>query len=310
MPQNRLHSQIANPKDSGYRSVHLMLRFNGGGIGEKHKGCNVELQLRTQLQHIWGTAVEAVGSMRNEDLKAGDGDPQWLRFLALMSGYIAEIEKQPRGLNLGMSYDDLVLEAKELATSLNVRENLSSFRGFMHEADSSGSFGSSVFTLKVDRSTGAVQIAPRWRALFAFDDLEDDFEEVRQSIEISIDSMTELRRAYPNYYLDTEEFLNVLGEMEGSKPTNIKGTIDRLDLSFLPKHVPPRAGATKEKPDERALRLDIDGTVYWHNKKVGTWDRNLVGVYFFIPRHRDEYAFSQPSFSVFTSELEQWCATE
>ncbi|MGJ8626091.1 MAG: hypothetical protein ACSHXB_03935 [Sulfitobacter sp.] len=71
---------ITNPKASGYRSVHLILRFGEGGVGEKHSGCNVEVQLRTQLQHVWGTTVEAVGSMRNEDLKAGEGNPEWLRF--------------------------------------------------------------------------------------------------------------------------------------------------------------------------------------------------------------------------------------
>ena len=35
--------------------------------------------------------------MRNEDLKASEGDPDWLRFMNLMAAHMAELEGLPIG---------------------------------------------------------------------------------------------------------------------------------------------------------------------------------------------------------------------
>ena len=43
----------------------------------------VELQLRTRLQHAWATANEIVGTFRREELKSGEGGPDWLRYFVL-----------------------------------------------------------------------------------------------------------------------------------------------------------------------------------------------------------------------------------
>ncbi len=88
---------IQSPKDGGYRSLHLIIKFVEQGQGQEFKGSKVEIQLRTRLQHAWATTVEAVGSMRNEDLKASEGDPDWLRFMNLMAAHMAELEGLPIG---------------------------------------------------------------------------------------------------------------------------------------------------------------------------------------------------------------------
>ncbi len=232
----RVNDYIKMPKSSGYRSVHLIIKFDERGVGEKHTGCNVEIQLRTKLQHIWGTTVEAASAMRNEDLKAGEGCGQWLRFLTLMSGYIAEIEEQPRGNHLSMSYKELVAEAKQLSVNLNVRQHLSAFSSFMHEAERDGGSDGSKYMLKMDAKTGNIDVRPAWRELFAFDDLDDDFEETRQSLEVNVDNMEALRQAYPNYFADTGKFLEVLNDLEGPKRGGSKSAIDKLDLGFLSKY--------------------------------------------------------------------------
>ena len=74
---------IENPKDSGYRSVHLTYSYEG--IKEKYKGLRVELQIRSQIQHSWATAVEVAGTFLGENLKASQGDRQWLEFFELVS---------------------------------------------------------------------------------------------------------------------------------------------------------------------------------------------------------------------------------
>jgi ppGpp synthetase/RelA/SpoT-type nucleotidyltranferase len=88
-------SYIESPKVGGYRSHHFVMRFRGRPDEEAFRDRKIELQIRTKLQHAWATAVEAVGMVRNEDLKGGEGDTDWLRLFALMSSEFAEIEGCP-----------------------------------------------------------------------------------------------------------------------------------------------------------------------------------------------------------------------
>jgi hypothetical protein len=60
----------------------MVYKFRGSGEEAVYNGRRVEVQVRTQLQHSWATAVEAVGLFRREDLKAGRGDLDWLRLFA------------------------------------------------------------------------------------------------------------------------------------------------------------------------------------------------------------------------------------
>ena len=52
----RYKDYISRPKDDGYRGYHLIGRFNN------NQGCkrNIELQIRTRLQHDWATTLEIV----------------------------------------------------------------------------------------------------------------------------------------------------------------------------------------------------------------------------------------------------------
>jgi hypothetical protein len=58
-------------------------------------GRRIEVQVRTHLQHTWATAGEAVGLYRSEDLKAGQGNPDWLRLLYLIASEFADHEGCP-----------------------------------------------------------------------------------------------------------------------------------------------------------------------------------------------------------------------
>lgn len=290
---------ISEPKASGYRSVHLILRFEEKGTGEKHAGCNVEIQLRTELQHVWGTTVEAAGSMRNEDLKAGEGSPAWLRFLTLISGHIAELEDQPRGEHLLMSYRDLKAEIKDLSSNLNVRQNLSTYNEFMREAENPRDIYGSRYMLKMDSATGDVSVSPAWREMFAFDDLDDDFEETKQSLEVSVDNMIALRQAYPNYFADTGKFIQILDDLEGPRRPSNNSAIDKLDLSFLPKDPP-----ITEK--NKALYLAHNGNVFWGGELVGRWEKGYYGTHSFRPGTEDYVALRSNNLHDFRDDLEDW----
>jgi Region found in RelA / SpoT proteins len=91
----REYNYIDEPKSDGYRCHHLVFRYNGEDEREAFHGRRVELQIRTRLQHSWATAVEAVGLFRNEDMKGGEGDSDWLRLFFLMSLEFAITENCP-----------------------------------------------------------------------------------------------------------------------------------------------------------------------------------------------------------------------
>lgn len=84
----RKRNYIDEPRQSGYRSVHVIFQLDSPEY-EEHKTMQVELQIRTRMQHIWATAVETVGMFDESNLKQGLGDQQWLRFFRIMSDIMA-----------------------------------------------------------------------------------------------------------------------------------------------------------------------------------------------------------------------------
>lgn len=64
---------IKDPRDSGYRSVHLVGKYNNkDGISR-----DIELQIRTKIQHSWATAVEIVDIFTNQSIKSNIGEGNW-----------------------------------------------------------------------------------------------------------------------------------------------------------------------------------------------------------------------------------------
>ena len=81
---------IKQPRLSGYRGIDLVHRFHSDKkAGEPWNGLKIEMQLRSQYQHAWATAVETVGTFLGEALKSASGPDEWLRFFALMGSVIS-----------------------------------------------------------------------------------------------------------------------------------------------------------------------------------------------------------------------------
>jgi ppGpp synthetase/RelA/SpoT-type nucleotidyltranferase len=73
---------IAQPKEDGYRSVHLVFQYKNDRAPD-YDGLRLELQIRTKLQHAWATAVETMSTFLGKAMKAGQGDRPWLHFFAI-----------------------------------------------------------------------------------------------------------------------------------------------------------------------------------------------------------------------------------
>ena len=120
--KHKLHhtdDYLNNPKESGYRGVHLIYRYHSDRKTE-YNTLLIEMQLRSQLQHAWATAVETVGAFMQQALKSSLGEKEWLRFFALMGTAIAVRENRPPVPQTPGKYSELVKELRDHAKALDI----------------------------------------------------------------------------------------------------------------------------------------------------------------------------------------------
>lgn len=205
---------IRNSRPTGYRSHHLKFSFVGTGHAAVFNGRRVELQIRTDLQHSWATAVEAIGMFRGEELKSGKGCPRWLRLLEIMSAEFAEVEGCDPAKGMG-SHQQRVHDLKELNAELGavqVLENLSTAVYWSQNAIRSDS-KPAYYLIEYDNETRKVNVTPHYKSRFAFDSYEDAEKqdnitglETANVVLVEADKMDNLTKAYPNYFGDVQLF--------------------------------------------------------------------------------------------------------
>ena len=120
---------IASPKSSGYRGVHLVFRYQTKKEDKAgYNGLRIEMQLRTQLQHTWATAVETFEAFMGEKFKSSQGAQEWLDFFALVASAFALKEKQPPlPEHAEMTKAELAQKIKQQADELQVGLIMKSF---------------------------------------------------------------------------------------------------------------------------------------------------------------------------------------
>lgn len=82
-PPVRYSDYITHPRSSGYRGVHVVVRYEGHGVER-----SIEVQLRTQAMHDWAITVERLSGRLGRNLKR-DGQHAVQRLLAAISEAMA-----------------------------------------------------------------------------------------------------------------------------------------------------------------------------------------------------------------------------
>ena len=206
---------IAKPKEDGYRGIHLVYRYHSEA--RKHQafnGLKIEIQLRSRLQHIWATAVETVGTFTGQALKSDMGEEKWLRFFTLMGGVISARENRPIVPGTPVDPKELHSELRKLTQELKVRRTLEAWRSAVTlpaVADPRAYF----FLLHLDPDAKRLHVAEfKLGELLKAQEAYADTEKLvaaqpgTQAVLVSVEDLSLLRRAYPNYFLDTRAFLN------------------------------------------------------------------------------------------------------
>jgi hypothetical protein len=224
------YDYVRHPKPSGYRSIHLVYRYKGR-TETPYDGLLLEIQLRTRVQHSWATAVETAGTFLEHSLKSSEGPDEWLRFFALAGNAFSFLESTARvpgfeTLNRTSTYVRTAAEAARL----RIRDMLLGYSSAVREiAPGTKRAAFYLVELNLRQEEKTVRITP-----FARDQLERAnaaYAEVEkqasasgtQVVLVSAGSIESLRRAYPNYFLDTHEFLRNLAKIERVAAVSTQG---------------------------------------------------------------------------------------
>jgi len=219
--KHKLHQHddyILEPKASGYRGVHLIYRYYSDRK-VTYNGLKIEVQIRSQLQHYWATAVETVGTFTRQALKASSGDSDWLRFFTLMGAAMAHLEDSQVVPGTPLDQADLQGELKHYAEKLDVVNSLNTYRATIQALQNEA--GAHYFLVVLDAPNQNVNITGYRKEDFvsASKDYLEKEEDIRGSgknaVLVSADSTAQLERAYPNYFLDTHKFVEVLKKAIG-----------------------------------------------------------------------------------------------
>lgn len=209
---------IAEPKETGYRGVHLMYTF--AGASSLYAGLKLEIQIRTALQHKWATAVEAAETFTGQALKSNLGSEEWRRFFALMSSVFALRENCPTIPETSADYQSLVEEIRQLDNSHHMATTFAAYRAILPKVEQ-----------QKDARYFLVTLDPLNRKVFVRGYRKEESRQANHEytlaeshvppgsavrvVLVSVSSINFLKRAYPNYFLDTEEFLNEVRSITG-----------------------------------------------------------------------------------------------
>jgi hypothetical protein len=272
---------IECPKNSGYRGVHLIYRYYSDKKPD-YNSLKIEIQLRSQLQHAWATAVETVGTFIDQALKSSIGEAEWLRFFSLMGSAIAIRENGPLVPNTPTSHHELVEELRHHANSLDLAHKLAAIGTALNVMESPRGKDDHYFLLEVHHGTNLVTVtgfkqAESDKATAKYLEVEKKIKESRpgliDAVLVSVDSVAALRRAYPNYFLDTEAFVSILNqtlkratpwlasskaqqlpvkprqpELTQSQPTPRKDDLENICSLHLPTHTRAKRNVDPSRP--------------------------------------------------------------
>lgn len=214
---------IETPKTDGYRSLHLKFKYSNSKA-KIYDNLSVELQIRTYLQHSWATAVETMGTFLGQALKSNRGDKKWLDFFEVASTSFAHIEECnliPGYTHLSKSdtFDLLIRTEQKLGV-------LDKLRGFSIAANSiTANHRPASYHLIVLDSTGKkLQITPYSTAQlgqatedYSKIELRATKGELLDAVLVSAGPIAKLRKAYPNFFLDTHEFIKQIKKIASSR---------------------------------------------------------------------------------------------
>lgn len=209
---------IENPKESGYRSIHYVYKYKSEN--KDYDGLQIELQIRTKIQHCWAMAVETASLISRTSLKAEiDDNSIWRDFFKLVSAIFAKNENKPihpkfseyteeMYCNDYFRYTEehkLLEQLKALRVTINFEKHRKIENGYC------------VLIIDFNKKIVHFQYYGTEEEMDAsniFTKLEQSITADEAALMVSMEKIEEIRRAYPSYFLDTKAFLDAIYDFD------------------------------------------------------------------------------------------------
>jgi len=220
---------IEKPQKSGYRGIHLVFEFYNVPVSNENdqywKSLQIEMQIRTELQHAWATGVEIVSVMRGENLKAGQGDKGWLELFRYISSIIALVENKPTLLqHRNLNPQDLFKQTTELAKRLEAVDKISVWVSTISQVEGLEQSKRRKFHYAI------LAIDTKEKKILLFGFAKNKFTEATKKLKelenehpeyypvlVAAGDINNLRHAYPNYLPSAIRLVEIIQRIEKSQ---------------------------------------------------------------------------------------------
>ncbi len=212
-----LDDYIEQPKNDGYRSIHLIYKL------KKTPDIFLEIQLRSQLQHIWATGVEVFSTLKNSSFKSGQGSQHWLEFFSLLSSVFAIKENKPVLVqHRTLSKKELLESLKNIINELQVIDNLNVYTAVYKTFSENNARGRKGHYSLISLNSRENKISLKTYSANQFDiaakaylDLEKAHFNDKQIniVLVNTGDIKKLEESYPNYFMDTKTLVKNLSQI-------------------------------------------------------------------------------------------------
>lgn len=214
----RTYDYINNPKPSGYRSLHLVYKFHSDTKDTYNQNMLIEIQFRTHLQHVWATALETMGLFTKQALKAGQGEEYVKRFFVLVSSLFALKEGYPVIPGTLADEKELISEIEQIDNDHHLVELLRAIRIALVKDDRKSADRQGYYVLRLDYNLHRLYI--RYFLPSQIDEANTFYTQMEKRgratgidvVLVRASSFSVLKAAYPNYFTDIKEFVDLVEE--------------------------------------------------------------------------------------------------
>jgi ppGpp synthetase/RelA/SpoT-type nucleotidyltranferase len=219
----RKKDYINDPQESGYRGIHIIYKYNSPEKPE-YNGLYIEIQLRTRLQHLWATAVETVGFFFQEALKSSQGNKNWLDFFKLVSAVFAFEEKEKPFFKFqSFTKEELIRQLDQFIEKHRIQNQLKTIQIAKLATKNPQLLKAAYWVIEtVLNGNSVIKIHPflnsqQDSADLTYRQLEQSPEcksGKKQVVLVSVDSVSKIEKAYPNFFGDIDDFVKELQRIQ------------------------------------------------------------------------------------------------
>ncbi|MBR2666611.1 MAG: hypothetical protein IKD96_00430 [Oscillospiraceae bacterium] len=207
------YDYIRSPKPDGYRSYHIVYSYFSEK-NPKYNGLFIEIQIRTHIQHLWATAVETMDTFTGDPLKTGQGDPENRQFFVLISKLLEAYESSNQSID-DVKRTDSLQEFLKYEKEHEVLRKLKSIKEAVGYVQSVDNRDQGYYVLRLDREKNQLLINSYTKKQLEQATAEYDLAEKNRSVDedivlVSTASFNMLKKAYPNYFADINEFIELI----------------------------------------------------------------------------------------------------